>query len=455
MVYAFSFAFGKKSSLILILVISCTIVIDSTIVKFSTFSRNEFPTLTNVGIFVTISAIFTMCSMVLLRFAKKSHSKYGYKHELILKYSYKAISLTQYLIIGILVLIILQMVFLKNYSILLLFSAVYITHLSVLLFLVLMVFILVGWFRSNRNYIVMLYAISFSLLSLNILISLLYLIHQLSYALSSIRPYPIHLFLVMHPASQLTNSFNTTLDVLSLLSFILAWIATAALLGHYRHRMGKIRYWMIISIPLVYFLFPFETYFANIFQKFMLDSSVIFGLSYIIVFSATKQVGGILFAMVFLTTSTIINRPKLRQSLIITAAGMAILFGSVEIDSLLYDVYPPYGLVTVSFMPIGSYLLLTGIFVSATFVSQDAELRKEFYKSAESRLSLLRTIGVTEMEKELEKQVKFVEKRSRVSEKEKELHLEEEELHLEEENVKEILHDVLNELYHSRDNNTE
>ena len=52
------------------------------------------------------------------------------------------------------------------------------------------------------------------------------------------------------------------------------------------------------------------------------------------------------------------------------------------------------------------------------------------------------------MEKELEEQVKFVQKRSRVSEKEEELHLQEE--HLEEENVKEILHDVLNELYYSK-----
>ena len=48
------------------------------------------------------------------------------------------------------------------------------------------------------------------------------------------------------------------------------------------------------------------------------------------------------------------------------------------------------------------------------------------------------------MEKELEQQVKFVQKRSRVSERTAD------ELQLEEENVKEILHDVLNELYYSK-----
>jgi hypothetical protein len=111
-------------------------------------------------------------------------------------------------------------------------------------------------------------------------------------------------------------------------------------------------------------------------------------------------------------------------------------------------VYPPYGFVTQAFIPLGAYLLFVGIFTSAKSISRDSEMRKEFYKSASSQLALLKDIGVSQMEKELENQVKFVQKRSRVSEKEDELHLEE--LHLEEENVKEILHDVLNELYYSK-----
>jgi hypothetical protein len=125
---------------------------------------------------------------------------------------------------------------------------------------------------------------------------------------------------------------------------------------------------------------------------------------------------------------------------------MAILFGTFEIAPLQYHVYPPYGFITQAFIPLGAYLLFVGIFTSAKNISRDSELRKEFYKSALSQLALLKAIGVSQMEKELENQVKFVQKRSRVSEKEDELHLEEP--HLEEENVKEILHDVLNELYY-------
>jgi hypothetical protein len=123
---------------------------------------------------------------------------------------------------------------------------------------------------------------------------------------------------------------------------------------------------------------------------------------------------------------------------------MVLLFGSIEIVTLQYKVYPPYGLVTEAFLPLGAYLLFIGIFTSATSVARDAQLRKEFYKAAQSQLSLLKTIGVTQMEKELEKKFKTVEKRTRM--------LEISEQSNSEEDIKKIMRDVLNELY-SKDNN--
>jgi hypothetical protein len=60
-------------------------------------------------------------------------------------------------------------------------------------------------------------------------------------------------------------------------------------------------------------------------------------------------------------------------------------------------------------IPLGAYLLFIGIFSSAKVISRDSAVRKEFYKSASSQLSLLKSIGVSQMEKELEKEVKAVE----------------------------------------------
>jgi hypothetical protein len=76
---------------------------------------------------------------------------------------------------------------------------------------------------------------------------------------------------------------------------------------------------------------------------------------------------------------------------------------------------------------------------------RDSEIRKEFYKSAASQLGLLKAIGVTEMEKELERRLNFAKKSAKP--------FEQEDVAMDEENVKEILHEVLNELYYSKRGN--
>lgn len=427
----------KRSALVLIMISSIVMVIDSTLVKYVAFSNRELSTSYRVTIFVLFSVLFSLVSMILLKSTKERVT--DYKHQSVLKYFRAIFSVSQYLIISILIFIIFQIVFERNYNILALLSSIYVSHISALIFLIFLVIVLIGWFRFHKNYALILYAVSFTLISLTILLSAIYITSQLPYHTSLKKPYSIHLYLVTLPRPELANTFGTALDVLSLLSFMLTWIATAMLLSQYRHRIGRIKFLTLISIPLIYFLFPFETYFSNISHQFILISPVIFAVIYVITFSATKQVGGILFGMVFLTASNFIKRPRLRNSVLATSIGMVIIFGSVEIDSVIYAVYPPFGLVTTSFMPLGSYLLLVGIFTSARRIAEDASLRKDFHKKAENQLDLLKSIGLIEMEKEFLKRYKPVLDRSMILQKE-------EDHELQQEDVKEIIHDVLQEI---------
>jgi len=85
-------------------------------------------------------------------------------------------------------------------------------------------------------------------------------------------------------------------------------------------------------------------------------------------------------------------KSKLRQINTFSSTGL-----SVKVTIIMISV------LCVSFMPMGSYLLFTGILLSARLVARDKELRMEFYNTAMSQMSLLRTIGVTEMERQLMK----------------------------------------------------
>jgi len=202
-------------------------------------------------------------------------------------------------------------------------------------------------------------------------------------------------------------------------------------------------------------LSPFQTYALNIFEPLMVTSPVLTGLVNTLVFSATKQIGALFFSFAFLAASILVLTHAIRKYLLISAIGIAILFGSIEIDSLLYAAYPPFGLITILFMPVGSYLLFTGLFLSATHVARDQVLRKQFYKNAMSQLNLLRTIGVTEMEKQIIKSHKSIQKRTEslgTSEAQLDKNALREMLHgivddMDTDGVREILHDVLIDIY--------
>ena len=78
--------------------------------------------------------------------------------------------------------------------------------------------------------------------------------------------------------------------------------------------------------------------------------------------------------------STSVYDNRIRKSLLTSAIGIAILFGTFEIAPLQYHVYPSYGFITQAFIPLGSYLLLVGIFSWAKVITRDSAVRKEFYK---------------------------------------------------------------------------
>jgi hypothetical protein len=437
---------SKKNSLIFVLILTIVMVFDATIVQFSSYSGVKIPMWLNVTIFVIFSIIFLTSSPILLNYVSKLISRdSSQKMPIGVRYFPNLISATLLVTGSIILIIIFQILVLNKYNLILLEIQTYVSYLSALVFLSFLVFLFVGWLTRKRNYIIMLYAIAFSLASINLIVSLIYIETYFSFSVlhHDIKPYPITAYVVNIPGSVITESLSMIYDLLSLSSFLLMWIATAILLSQIRHRMGKIRFLSLISIPLIYYIFPFQNYFGDLFFTLLFYSPVIFSVVYILIFSATKEVGAFLFGLSFWSASSLVHHDRVQKSLLISFIGMVILFCSNEISPLRSHVYPPYGLITETFLPLGTYLLLVGIFTSAQNISQDARLRKEFYKSAESQLTLLKTLGVSEMEKKFEEKVKFLQERTKSSQT-----IEEPEL--EEEHIKKILRDVLNELYYSK-----
>ena len=431
-------------ALFFIFAISVIIVIDSSVINFYAYTNKELPVSSKVGIFTIFSITFAVFAIVLLKAIESYDLMSSYKRKKAQNLVRFTALASQFMVIAFLAVEIVQMVFVKMYNSSLTLLILFTSFVPSVLFILLLVVLLVRWFRSSKNFMIIAYAISFSIVCIYLVLSIVYVNVQYTSTSEWIKAKSLHSTIVNSSVSDLSFSFGVTLDALSLLSFVFVWVATVALLRQYRNKIGRTRFWVIITIPLLYFLFPFETYFANFSEAMLSGSPVIFSVIYILLFSATKQVGGVLFSIVFLTAATKIKQPHLQNSLRIAAIGIAVVFSSLEINSLLYAAYPPYGVLTIMLLPLGSYCLFIGLFATARLASQDKKLRREFYQSAEKQLAFLQTLGKVQMQNELEKSLKSILNRSSVLDESRDDYRREE-------NVRELVQEVIDELRSKRD----
>jgi len=178
------------------------------------------------------------------------------------------------------------------------------------------------------------------------------------------------------------------------------------LLKTYSIRFGKYKYWLLVTIPIAYFILPFLFDELGTFDDLRLEYGRQFNLIYNIFFSPYRQVGGVLFGLAFFMTAMKIKRKDLRGLVIMSGIGMTLIFGSTVIHGLSYLVAPPFGLVTISFMGLASYTLSIGIFGSSRELARDAVVRRELNQIAGKQLSLFKNIGAAEMERTLVRNIK-------------------------------------------------
>jgi hypothetical protein len=325
-------------------------------------------------------------------------------------------------------------------------------------FLAIIVFHLFNWFKHNKNKIILFYAFTFLIFSIHIIAGLIYLHTELSYKKEVIKLLPPRLLFayIFTTNLPLTTFLINLYDLTFILSFIIAWVTTAILLNQYSEKIGKIRYWFFIILPLifllssyellVYYIFGYHISFYDLFINSDLSEFIPIDIINILV-GSPKQIGGILFGIVFWLISSKINDKKIKKTMLATSAGIIFIYSSSKIYSLTLTAVPPHGILTISFILVGAYMLTIGIFNTAINISNNILLRKEIYKPIEEDLELLKNIGVSQMEIETERQFKKISKKMRNKEIEQA-----ENYDLNPDNVKELIKDILNEVHQTGKN---
>jgi hypothetical protein len=185
-----------------------------------------------------------------------------------------------------------------------------------------------------------------------------------------------------------------------IVSFLLKWIATVLLLYHYSQKMGKAKYWVLMSLPLIYFAGTYlDDY--HIYEPHTKTEELYWDLYT----SLNSTAGGILFYIGFIVAARHFHgNLAIKDYMVMSGFGFLLFFTAGQ-SSLTNTLYPPFGLATKSLYGLSTYMILLGLYSSAISVSEDIELRKSIKKSTLRESKFLDSMGTAHMEKELMKRM--------------------------------------------------
>lgn len=384
--------------------LAVTLIIDTSLVKINDLIDKYFiPIEGKLILFSINSSICLFLQLLAIRFVMNSLGTYQLRKTPKVRTVY-LISLISFFVltffIGLLVYQLFYYHYYETWINILIISISYGTSSVLIIWLALIFF---NWYKSSHDLVVFLYAVSMSLIAFHLILTALFIgakLNENQYLVgefvggSGDSAAGSHLFLGnLHRIS-------------SFISYFGIWMTTAILMNSYREKLiQSITFWMILVLPLVYFLITYfyQFFLSNLLGSYFQNDPVTVSILVSAFISLSKPIGGLIFAAAFWKMSKVVGYERnMKLSMVIAGWGIFFIFGANQAATQVVIPYPPFGITTVTVLNIASFLIVLGIFNSATLVSVNNSLRTSIHKHA---LKLLNPIGRAEMEKEIQKAV--------------------------------------------------
>jgi hypothetical protein len=388
------------------LVVIITIIVDSEVGFVADFIPVQLSSSTGIAVFIAIAIIFAITQYFILAYVKQSN-KETRARALHLDITHIIVSIAQYVLVGILAIVILLMLTAQQYNLTTLYISYAVSYGLWIVTLAILSRAFFSWYRrSGKNVMVLILTLSMIAYVVNGVTGLATYIDFLNQQRQVITSKDVANFPEFSIAS-IGSQIAVTNQIASSVAYILTWIGSVKLLYPYIKKLGKIKFWGIMGAAMVYYLVSFPLFVLGYYTP----SEEIDAMSNILIFSLGGIFTGILFGAAFLSVARTLQKgTALRNQMIIAAYGLLVFYiaGSAVAAQAAY---PPFGLASISIIGLSCYLIYTGLYSSAVIVSQDTGLRRSIRRSVTEQSKLLHSMGIAHMEQELQSRVLTVAKK--------------------------------------------
>jgi hypothetical protein len=430
----------SNKTTVIIWIVTAFLIADVILNYVAEFIEPYLISLPSIILFTVMVGICSFGAYFLLKFVREK-SKSVVSKDPYLKVISTTVMVVQFLLIALVIFLLFEILFTSQYDTPLFVATALISEILALGLLGLFAQRFLSWFILNRqSTVVLIYGLSLAVAAFSLAVIVIYDVTYLPQKDPHITPQTGVVFPnTLEPGSLLDILFSIY-TFLNMISFGLLILGTAILLFHYSKKIGQVKFWVIILLPLVYFI---SSSVENL--KIYAPTTDAQWFNWYLFSSLNSTAGGILFGVAFWTISkTFDQNSTVKEYLKFAAFGFVLLFISTQ-ASPSGAPYPPYGIITMTFLPLSSHMIFLGLYSTAISISQDIQLRQSIKKVATQDSNLLSSIGTAHMEQEIQRKIDRF--KDVVQEEEKELEQKTGiEANIKEEDLKSILEEVLQEV---------
>jgi hypothetical protein len=396
--------FRNREFFVIFLMVIIAQIVDETIGSLADILKDFTVSFWGVALFIGVSIVYGFGQYFILGMvkAKNKEKEIRRTHYNILE---KIVTIIQYVLTAIMVLVVLQIILYSGYSIIMLRIAVIVSSGLAIYTMSLLSYSLLSWFRVNRALVVLLYGLAAALIAINLVAVAAIFEFALQEKPALITPQSDVTFTALQ-SEIISNLLNTVQTVCLIISYPLIWSGTILLLHQKVYRIGKVKFWVLVSTPLIVWSIFTLSFYQLIATPAPAGVDPVMSIAvpflYINFSGITSQILiGVIFSSVAKALS---HAPIIRDYMMITAYGFILFFTAIA-ATIVGAGYPPFGLVNVLLVGPFSFLLLTGLYRSAICVAEDIKLRQSIKNLAKRESKLLDITASAEVQLEIQNKV--------------------------------------------------
>jgi hypothetical protein len=183
--------------------------------------------------------------------------------------------------------------------------------------------------------------------------------------------------------TSLLDNMLSIYNALKLISFLAIWVAAILLTRTYAQKTTKVKYWAIVSLPLIYLTVQYCLVFLNqmgALSSLMISPESPFPYIYNFVVSTVNVGSGLTIGIAFFILSRSLIYEHLKYFVIMCGTGIMIIYCSSVTQVLILATYPAWSIVTTTFILPAAFLTLIGLGSATLHISSDIELRRYLHK---------------------------------------------------------------------------